>query len=80
MNEHHVIALLNKLIGKLLFAAGRVGSNQRLMHAGRHYCRVGKTQATMADARAVIRRCMRRAAIAPTSQQHALGGSVIAIR
>lgn len=80
MNEHPASAVVNKLIGKLLFTSGKVIASHRMMRAGRHYCRLGDTQATMADARAVIRRCMRRAAAASTSPRHTRGGSVISIR
>lgn len=63
MNNQVLIGRTKQLIGSVLCMSGRRIGSYRLMRAGRRFRNEGYAQVTIADARAVIRRCMRRDAL-----------------
>ena len=60
MNNQILAGRAKQVAGSLLIRSGHWIGSYRLMRAGRRLRSAGSIQITVADARAVIRRCMRR--------------------
>ena len=60
MNNQILAGRTKQVVGKVLYRSGYWIGSYRLMRSGRHLSSEGTVQITLADARAVIRRCMRR--------------------
>ena len=60
MNNQVLIGRSKQLLGRVLCASGKWLGSYRLIRVGRRFRNEGYVHITIADARAVIRRCMRR--------------------
>ena len=72
MSQHHVSGFIYRIIAKVLLTVGKVIDSHRMIRAGRRYRHIGDAQSTMADARAIIQRCMKRAALHAGSRSASL--------
>lgn len=79
MHQQNMSAIGNWLVGNLLIVVGKTCHSHRLLRTGQYLCQRGDAQMTMADARAVIQRSLRRGEAVAIARHPIGNGSAMSI-